>query len=334
VRNIQVVADKDNNTLLIVATAQEFRVIEAALKRLDVPPRQVTMEVTIASVTLTDQLDFGIDWLFKGGAPSGRGSGGNVNAKGNTPINPAVPLAAQVATTAAAAAVNPALGVAQGFYYIINNANFPGGVQAALHLLDTYGDTKVIANPHLAALDNQKATIKAGDKIPINQQSIVGSTTNVVTTTSQYIDTGVLMQVTPHINQGGLVTLDVQVEVSNPGDAPVGEAPPINTRSIQTMINVQSGQTMVMGGLIQEAKQNSSEGLPFLSRIPVIGGLFGAQTLKNNRSELVMFITPRVVESELDVKALIEDLRRRMEKIDDTFDVFKKLLPPPVPTTQ
>ena len=198
------------------------------------------------------------------------------------------------------------LGLAQGFYYIINNSNFPGGVQAALHLLDSYGDTKVIANPHLAALDNQKATIKAGSKIPINQQSIVGSTTNVVTTTSQYIDTGVLMQVTPHINQGGLVTLDIQVEVSDPQFAPGGEAtgqaPQLNTRSIQTMVNVQTGQTMVMGGLIGETRGNTSQGLPLLSRIPIIGGLFGEQKLINNRTELVMFVTPRVVENELDLK--------------------------------
>jgi general secretion pathway protein D len=208
-------------------------------------------------------------------------------------------------------------------------------VQAALHLLDKYGDTKVVANPHLAALDNQKATIKAGDKIPICQQSIVGSTTNVVTTTSQYIDTGVLLQVTPHINKGGLVTLDVQAEVSDPG-ATVNpcDAPPINTRSVQTMVNVQSGQTMVMGGLIGESKGNTSSGLPLLSRIPVIGGLFGSQELKNNRTELVMFITPRVVESEIDLKAVVDDLRRRMEKVDDTFDVFKRALTPAAPAKQ
>jgi len=335
VRNIQVVADKDNNTLLIVATAQEYRIIEAALKKLDVPPRQVAIEVTIASIVLTDHLEFGIDWLFKGGAPSGRGSGGNVNGLGGlSPINPAVPLVSAAAT----AAVNPVLGLAQGFYYIINNSNFPGGVQAALHLLDQYGDTKVIANPHLAALDNQKATIKAGSKIPINQQSIVGSTTNVVTTTSQYIDTGVLMQVTPHINQGGLVTLDVQVEVSDPqftpGGQAQGEAPQLNTRSIQTLVNVQTGQTMVMGGLIGETKGNTSDGLPLLSRIPIIGGLFGSQKLDNNRTELVMFITPRVVESELDLKNVVEDLRRRMERLDDTYDVFKKILDPVAPATK
>jgi general secretion pathway protein D len=319
VRNIQVVADKDNNTLLIVATAQEYLVIEAALKRLDVPSRQVAIEVTIASVTLTDELDFGVEWLFRGGAPSGRGSGGNLTR--STPFNPAVPPTA--------AATTPALALAQGFYYILNNAAFPGGVQAALHLLDSYGDTKVIANPHLAALDNQKATIKAGNRIPVNQSSYLGSTvaaqSNVVTTTSQYIDTGVLLQVTPHINAGGLVTLEVQAEVSDPGPvANPGDAPPINTRSVQTIVSVQSGQTMVMGGLIGETRSNTSKGLPLLSRIPIIGGLFGDQQLTNNRTELVMFITPRVVESEIDLKSVVEDLRRRMEKIDDTFDVFKR----------
>jgi general secretion pathway protein D len=320
VRNVQVVADKDNNTLLIVATPVEYTVIDAALKKLDVPSRQVAIEVTIASVTLTDEIDFGVEWLFKGGAPSGRGSGGLLTR--STPFNPAVPTP----TTG----TSPILSLAQGFTYIINNANFPGGVQAALHLLDSYGDTKVIANPHLAALDNQKATIKAGNKIPINQQSVVGSTSNVVTTTSQYIDTGVLLQVTPHINQGGLVTLDVQAEVSDPGTAAAGEAPPINTRSVQTIVNVQSGQTMVMGGLIGETKGNTSKGLPLISRIPIIGGFFGDQTLTNNRTELVMFITPRVVESEVDMKGIIEDLRRRMEKIDDSFNVFTKAqLPSP-----
>ena len=319
IRNIQVVADKDNNQLLIVATPPEYAVIETALKKLDVPSRQVAIEVTIASVSLNDSLTFGIDWLFKGGAPSGQGSGGNFN-KVISPTNPAVPLAA-----AAAAAANPALALVQGFYYIINNSNFPGGVQAALHLLDQYGDTKVLANPHLAALDNQKATIKAGQQIPINQQSVVGGTSNVVTTAASYIDTGVLLQVTPHINVGGLVGLEVNAEVSVPGTAAnPGDAPPIDTRSVQTSVSVQSGQTMVMGGLIQETKANTSNGLPLLSRIPVLGGLFGTQELKNNRNELIFFITPRVVESEVDLRGIIEDLRKRMEKVDDTFDVFKR----------
>src|SRR5207253_8675441 len=197
-------------------------------------------------------------WLFKGAAPSGRGAGGLFN--NTTAFNPAAPPT----STSTTATNNPALSLAQGFVYLINNANFPGGIQAVLHVLDTYGNTKVISNPHLAALDNQKATIKVGDRIPICQQAFVGATvgtTNAVTTTSQYIDTGVLLQVTPHINAGGLVTLDVQAEVSSPGTPEIaGGAPPIDTRSVQTLLSVPSGQTMVMGGLIQDTKGNTNNG--------------------------------------------------------------------------
>lgn len=320
VRNIQVVADKDNNTILTIATPAEYSVIEAALKKLDVPQRQVAIELTIAEVTLTDALQFGVEWLFKGGAPSGRGSGGLFNQ--STPFNPAVPIAA--AAGAAASSTPVGLALSTGFNYLINNANFPGGVQAALHLLDQYGSTKVISNPHLAALDNQKATIKVGNRIPIASNTTVGGVNNSITTTSQYIDTGVLVQVTPHINAGGLVTLEVDAEVSTPvaqtqAAISAGLAPQINTRSVQSLLAVPTGQTMIMGGLITEDNTNSSEGLPLLSRIPILGGLFGNQTLNNNRTELILFITPRVIENETDAQRLIDDLRRKMERLDEVF---------------
>ncbi len=315
VRNVQVVADKDNNTILTVATPVEYSVIEAALKKLDLPQRQVAIELTIAEITLTDSLSVGVEWLFKGAAPSGRGSGGYFAPGGTTPFNPAVPIAAAAASTTPVG-----LALSAGFNYLINNSNFPGGVQAALHLLDTYGNTKVISNPHLAALDNQKATIKVGNRIPINQQTLVGGTTNAVTTTAQYIDTGVLVQVTPHINAGGLVTLEVDAEVSTPGNtSDPNVAPPINTRSVQTLLAVPTGQTMVMGGLITENNANSSKGLPGLARIPILGGLFGTQSLEKDRTELILFITPRVVENEADYRRVIDDLRRKMERLDEVF---------------
>ena len=321
VRNVQVVADKDNNTILVVATASEYSIIEAALKKLDVPQRQVAIQLTIAQVTLTDELDSGIEWLFKGGAPSGRGSGGLINGSTGQ-----FPQGSTTTTTGTGSVVaNPVLALAQGFTYVINNTNFLGGVQAALHLLDSYGNTKVISNPHLSALDNQKATIKVGTSIPVNQQTLVGGTTNAVTTTASYIDTGVLLQVTPHINAGGLVTLEVDVTVSDPGPPSTDPnvAPPINTRSIQTIVAVPSGQTMVMGGLITENKANAANGLPYLSRIPILGGLFGAQKLTNDRAELVVFITPEVVANADDFRRVIDDLRRKMEQLDDVFPQTK-----------
>ena len=105
------------------------------------------------------------------------------------------------------------------------------------------------------------------------------------------------------------------------------DAPPINTRSVQTLLAVPSGQTMVMGGLILEDKENSSAGLPLLARIPILGGLFGNQELKNNRTELVLFITPRVVENEADYRSVIDNLRRRMEQIDDLFPAPQNCAP-------
>src|SRR5207249_6116044 len=171
----------------------------------------------------------------------------------------------------AAGATGPVgLALATGFNYLINNLNFPGGVQAALHVLDTYGSTKVISNPHLSALDNQKATIKVGNRIPINVNNTVvggtvGTATNVVSTVAQYIDTGVLLQVTPHINAGGLVTLEVQAEVSTPGTPAVaGDAPPISTRSVQSLVAVPSGRKTILGGRIISNKCNTTNGLPLL----------------------------------------------------------------------
>ncbi|MCC7042203.1 MAG: type II secretion system secretin GspD [Burkholderiales bacterium] len=331
VRNLQVVADKDANTLLFVATAAEYAVIEQALRKLDVPQRQVVIDVTIAQILLTDQLDFGVEWLFRGGAPSGRGSGGMVLGGNRSIINPATPTNSALPQ----ATDTPSAALVKGFTYIINNTNFPGGIQAALNLLDTYGTTKIVANPQVAALDNQKATIKSGERIPINQSTIVGGTTNAVTTTAQYVDTGVLLQVTPHINAGGLVALEVQAEVSDPGvPACTDCAPPINTRSIQTYVSVPSGQTMVMGGLINEGRQNASEGLPLLSRIPILGGLFGQQMLKNNRTELILFITPRVVENQVDIAAVVHEMRRRMENLDAVVPIIRPYIGPIFPDTE
>ncbi len=316
VRNVQVVADRDNNTILIVATQAEYSVIEAAVKKLDVPSRQVVIEVTIAQVALTDELKYGVEWYFTNGAKQA----GGLFRSGTVPGN-----LFDVAASAAVAGIGP---VVPGFSYLLAGL-VPGGVQAALTMLGTAGDTKVVANPHVAAMDNQKATIKVGDRIPICQETFVGSTTgttnNAVTTTSQYVDTGVLLSVVPHINAGGLVQLEVQAEVSIPGaTTKTCEAPPINTRSVQSILSVQSGQTMVMGGLISDRKILESNGIPLLSKIPVIGALFGTQTFKDERTELILFITPRVVESEFDLKGVVDDLRNRMERLEGVFPGSKQ----------
>jgi general secretion pathway protein D len=319
VRNLQAVADKDNNTIIIVATPGEYAVIESALKRLDLPARQIVIEITIAEVVLTDRIEFGVEWLFTGS--DGKVIGGNLSSPGS-------PVDGQTS-------INGLLSA--GFTALLRNAGFPGGIQAALRLLDTYGNTKVISNPHLAALDNQKATIKVGDRIPIcTETTVPGSipATGTIQTTTQYIDTGVLIQVTPHINAGGLVTLEVQAEVSTPAPTPANVrciSPQINTRSVQTYVAVPSGETMVMGGLITDGGSQSSSGLPLLSRIPYAGGLFGTQSVNKNRTELVLFVTPRLVENAFDTRSVVDDLRRKMERLETAFPVSPASGVPAVP---
>lgn len=311
VRNIQVVADKDNNTLLIVATPAEWIVIDSALRKLDIASRQVMIELVIAEVSLVDEFQFGVEWYFKNGSNQ---AGGNFR-RGTVPGD----IFGAIAGTAANVAGVGIGARVPGFNYLLSGM-FPGGIQAAVSLLGTAGNTKIVANPHVAALDNQRSTIKVGDRIPITQQTLVGGTTNAVTTTSQYIDTGVLVSVTPRINAGGLVTMDIQAEVSNPGDVTnAGDAPPINTRSLQSVVAVQTGDTLIMGGLIRDTKQVGSEGIPWLAKLPILGGLFGQQQIKDNRSELVLFVTPRVVENGTDMRNIIDDLRKRMEYLDRTF---------------
>jgi general secretion pathway protein D len=324
VRNLQAVADKDNNTIIIVATPGEYAVIESALRKLDVPARQVVIELTIAEVVLTDAIQFGVEWLFT--ANDGRIIGGNLT-------NPVQPVPGSPNTdTSISGLLN------RGFSAILRNSAFPGGVQAVLRLLDNYGNTKVISNPHLSALDNQKATIKVGNRIPICTETVVPGTTvsNTVQTVAQYIDTGVLVQVTPHINAGGLVTLEVQAEVSTPGvTTRVCEAPPINTRSVQTYVSVPTGETVVMGGLILDGGARTSTGIPYLSRIPYFGGLFGNQVVNKDRTELLLFVTPRVMENEFDTRGVVDDLRRKMERLESVFPPSRPggpLAVPPAPS--
>jgi general secretion pathway protein D len=321
-RGVQIVADKDNNMLLIVATPGEYAIIEAALAKLDVAPRQVMIEVTMVEVLLKDEFKFGVEWYFTAG----------LNVRGNL-TSAALPSSASnlFATDVATSALN----TRRGFNIAWQNLTFPGGIQAVVNLLATNSKTKIISNPHIIATDNQKASIKVGDKIPIDVQNVLPGVGNVVTTTSQYLDTGILVTVTPKINAGGLITMDLAAEVSDPGVRLNNQAPPINTRSAQTLVTVQSGETMVLAGLIRENRAGSTDGIPFLSEIPILGSLFGTQTYDGNRTELVMFITPRMVSSDADMRSVAEEIRRKMERLGDSFPPSLEMrAAPPVPGTR
>ena len=290
---VRVIADKDTNSLLIVASQADYETVLDALKKLDVVRRQVLVEVLLAEVTLTDGLQFGIDWFI---------SGRNDNNNGTLNTNGLLPAlrTGDVARTA-------------GLQLI----NLSGGeVRAVLKALGNDGKTKVLASPQVMVLDNEKAEIKIGDRISV--QTLTQTGVNVGTTNSySYLETGVLLAVTPRINSGGMVTLDINQEVSAPGDLQEGNPnPPVNTRSAKTSVVVASGDSIVIGGLIRENSTRSTSGLPLLSKIPILGGIFGSQTMRLDRTELVMLVTPKIVNDVSQARQVTEELRQKLPSLE------------------
>jgi len=290
---VRVVADKENNALLILANAAGYEKIESALKKLDAVPRQVLIEVTIAEVTLKDELSYGVEWLFTNGARRS----GKLDL-GTAGLNQLVP----------------------GFSYAITSVA-GDTIKGVLNALATDNKVNILSSPHIMVADNQTAKIQVGDSVPIAGPQTVTGTGNVVSSV-QYLDTGIILSVVPHINSGGLVNLDITQEVSTASNTTTSglNSPTISKRAAKTIVSVQSGETMVMGGLISEKTDVGSAGLPFLSSLPILGGLFGNQTRNTTKTELIVLITPRVANNFGQGKQISDELRRKMAETQNLLD--------------
>ncbi|HET7730314.1 MAG TPA: secretin N-terminal domain-containing protein, partial [Usitatibacter sp.] len=292
---VRVIADRDTNSLLIVASPADYEVIEEALKKLDVVRRQVLVEVLLAEVTLADGLEFGIDWFLT----ARNNTSGTLNTMGTLP-------ASRTGTVAGFG----------GLQLIQLTGN---EIRAVLRTLGTDGKTKVVAAPQVMVLDNEKAEIKIGDRISVQTQSQTGVSTGTgVLNSFQYLETGVLLAVTPRINSGGMVTLEINQEVSQ-AKTPTGAGnpnPDVGTRSAKTSVVVGSGESIVLGGLIREENTRTSSGVPLLSKIPLLGALFGYQTLDMNRTELVMVVTPKIVNDTAQARQVTEELKLKLPSLE------------------
>ena len=302
---VRVIADKDTNSLLILATPTDYDVIESALRKLDVIRRQVLVEVTLAEVTLTDDLQFGIDWFIK----ARNSTSGTLNTMGSLP-------------TTAARALADVSPFAPGLQLI----NLSGDqVRAVLRTFGGEGRAQILASPQIMVLDNEKAEVKVGSRISVQTQAQTGISTGTgVLNSFQYLETGILLAVTPRVNSGGLVTLEVNQEVSEPTSSgtSVNPNPDVATRNAKTSVVVASGESIVLAGLIRENRRRSSDGLPLLSKIPLIGAAFGTQTFNRDRTELVLIITPKIVSDGLQAREATEELRGKLP-------LLRGLLPPP-----
>jgi general secretion pathway protein D len=294
---IRIIADDANNALVIMATPREYRQIESVLRKLDIVPLQVLIEATIAEVTLNEELRYGVQWFFQGGSQSvtlGEGT------------------AAGTIASAASAAVVQAF---PGFSYIFNSAD----IRIILNALEGVTDVNVISSPQLMVLDNQTAILQVGDQVPVPIQTAVSVTdpNAPIVNSVEFRDTGVILSVTPRVNAGGLVTMEIQQEVSDvvPTTTSGIDSPTIQQRRIETTVAVQSGQTVALGGLIRDTKGVSKSGVPFLQDIPVLGALFRNTSNDTGRTELLVLITPRVVRNQGEARRVTDELRRRMRSV-------------------
>jgi len=308
---VRVIADKDTNSLLILATPSDYEVIEAAIRKLDIIPRQVLVEVMLAEVTLTDDITFGIDWFLT----LNNNTSGQMNLGGlpSSPTGTVVP--------------RTGLNLVQ--------LTGSGSIRAVLNALGKDGKAQILATPQIMVLDNQKAQIKVGNRISVLTQSQTGvNTSSGVFNSFQYLETGILLAVTPRINSGGLVTLEVNQEVSVPGEvgtSSLNPNPPVNARSAQTTVVVASGETVVLGGLISEDNSRGTAGVPLLSKIPIIGAVFGTQSYRRNRTELVLVITPKIVSDVTQAREATEELRRKLPALESMLPKAPRIAPPEPP---
>ncbi len=291
VEDVRVVADDENNSLMIYATGKQYEIIADALDELDVVATQVIIEASILEVTLTEELRYGLEWTFKNGLGTSYDGLGQLTNSGSSP-----------------SAVSP------GFSYSVTNSL--GNISAVLNALAEDSLINVISTPSVMVLDNHLAYIHVGDQVPVRQGSFVqeGGT---VTENFQYRDTGVKLNVRPSVNAGRLVTMDVEQSVTDVGtvDSATGQRTFLE-RNIMSRVAVRSDESVVLGGLIRENASSTDSGVPLLHRIPVVGSLFGTTSNENRRTELLVIITPRVIANESELREVSNELRSQVRTMD------------------
>ena len=295
--SVEIIADDTRNALVILATPQDYKMVLAALQKLDVVPLQVLIEASIIEVTLTDDLNYGVEWFFKNNFDSEHSGKGTLDSN--------------------VANIGGLAGAIPGFSYtIIDSA---ANVRIALNALASQSDLNVLSSPSLMVLDNQTAKINIGDEIPIPSRQSVSNIDPAAPTVNeiQYKTTGVILEVTPRVNNSGLVTMEIKQEVSNAVDTDSSgiDAPTIQQRQIESTVAINSGETIVLGGLIKNQDTNSESGIPGLYKIPVIGKLFGSTKDETLRTELLVLITPRVIRNYDDARTITDEFRHKLKRI-------------------
>ena len=342
---VKVVADEPNNALIVTTFPRNWPLIEDTIRKLDRIPKQVLIEVLVAEVGLNDENRLGLEWTIRtqrdvtvGGQPY------NVGSVSKRRRGPAVaarrrsdePDTDQLTVGAAVAAVAPA--VAGLSFLLFETDRF----LALLNLYANYGQLTVLSSPTIMTSENKKAVINVSNSVPIVTQQVVSQTgiattsptpqqapTNVLTQAVEYRDAGIILTVTPRISDKRVVALDVKQTVNDVGDPrPPSGSPDIIKREAETSVVLRDNQTLVLGGLIRTRRASTKQGIPWLSKIPVIGFLFGSTVDRMERTELLMLITPRVIGDPSEGQEILQQVRGQRPGLEKDLRVHPNILRP------
>ena len=305
----KVAADEAKNALVIMAAPEDYKRLLHVVETLDVLPNQVFIEATIAKVSLNDELQFGVSWFLQKGAHAGAFSG--------QPAGTPTLINNQLGNGLLGNLGNNLLGanvgsIFPGFSYALRASN----AMVTLNALNQITNVNILSTPSLTVLDNRQATLQVGDQVPINtlqNVSALGTTVN----SQQYLDTGVILAITPHISESGRLMLEIDQEVSNvsPGSANAAGNPTIQQRKVKTQVVVADGESLVLGGLIQNSRNNSTNQIPIAGDFPIIGNAFKTKDDTIAKTELLIMITPHVLRSVTEARDIADEYKRKMLRV-------------------
>jgi general secretion pathway protein D len=303
---VRITPDVINNTLLIYADQENYRLIEGTLRQVDRPQLQVAIDATVAEVTLNDSLAYGVQSYITSKNLGLKPDQGSILNTNSVPASTDTSGAAAAAGTVANAFINRAI---PGFNFLVGSEAQPSLILDALHNLTS---VKVLSNPSLVVIDNQVATLQVGDSVPISTGSAIAASSTVINTID-YRNTGIILRVAPRVNANGNVRLDIEQEISNVAPSTAASlTPTVSQRKVKSSVSVASGQTVLLAGLISETRQGSRSGIPLLDDLPYIGDAFGHNNKSGQRTELIIFIRPQIIRDGADAHYVAEELRSKL----------------------
>ncbi len=300
---IKIVTDEATNSIIVRSTPHDYTIIKDTIRKMDIIPKQVLIEVLIAEVKLGDKTQFGVEWALRGdyakiGGYKGQDRIGLGNGLGG--------LGTSLSDT-----------VGSGFSYLFDSNR----LQMFLYAQADDNKLNVLSSPSILAADNKEARIEVGEEVPIVTSEYVPMEQETNSSTSrsiEYRNTGIILTVTPRINDKGLVAMDVTQEVSNANEVAEGgiQSPVITNRKAETSLVVQNNQTIVIGGMIQTQREKSVTGIPFLSKIPFLGYFFSRTIEKDAKVELIILITPHVIETIDEADSISLEIKKKMGTVE------------------